>query len=64
MVGRKIYDYERSIRYKSLSIREDNVDFTSADVKKIRFAIMWLNYFMTQKSKTLIKDSCLSKDAG
>tara|TARA_X000000368_G_scaffold361053_1_gene305071 strand:+ start:907 stop:1842 length:936 start_codon:yes stop_codon:yes gene_type:complete len=59
----KIYDYERSIRYKSLSIKEDKVDFTTADVKKIRFAIMWLNYFMTQKSKTSIKDSCLSKDA-
>ena len=59
----KIYDYERSIRYKSLSIREDKVDFTAADVKKIRFAIMWLNYFMTQKSKIVIKDSCLSKDA-
>ena len=59
----KLYDHERSIRYKSLSIKEDNVDFTSADVKKIRFAIMWLNYFMTQKSKTVIKDFCLSKDA-
>jgi hypothetical protein len=59
----KICDYERSIRNKSLSIKEDEIDFTAADVKKIRFAIMWLNFFMTNKSKTLIKDFCLSQDA-
>ncbi len=58
----KLQDYEKKIRYKSMT-NVDGVDFTNADIKKIRFGIVWINSFMSKNSKIKFKDSCLSNHA-
>ena len=56
-----IGSYEKNIRYSNLEI--DGITFTSSDIKKIRFSIMWLNFLIHMRSSLKLTEPCLSKDA-
>ncbi len=59
----KIQDYEKDIRYLSMTVEGDEIDFTTADIRKIKFGIVWLNFFMSQNSRSKLINPCLSKHA-
>mgnify|MGYP001205997652 CR=1 FL=1 len=56
-----LIDHAKQIKRNKLAIEEEN--FTTADINKIRFSILWLNFELSNRSSFSNPEMLLSKDA-